>query len=150
MYKTYKTQHYRIWTITVVHAAFQCRGVHVYSYGTRNSRTGKQNCLKLMFRYPCPSLVSLAFTFYDMLTFIHYVEVYFTIALLDCVHYNEDFGNSRLCSIQFTVILARLKKILRYTKDFVIYRFIKSRFHCTLMQTCLSANQSTRNILVTL
>ena len=49
-----------------------------------------------------------------MLTFIHYVEVYFTIALLDCVHYNEDFGNSRLCSIQFTVILDGFKKIVRY------------------------------------
>jgi len=28
-----------------------------------------------------------------MLTFIRYIEVYFTFAFLDCVRYNDDFGN---------------------------------------------------------
>ena len=61
-------------------------------------------------------LVCLAsFISYHMLTFIR-----FTIALLDCVRYNEDFVKQRFCSIHFTVILARLKKIVRYTEDFVI------------------------------
>ncbi len=60
-----------------------------------------------------------------MLTFIRYIEVYFTFELLDCVRYNEDFVKSRFviskfCSIHFTVILAGLKKIVRYTEDFVI------------------------------
>ena len=31
-----------------------------------------------------------------MLTFIRYVEVYFTFAFLDYVRYNEDFVKSRL------------------------------------------------------
>ena len=61
-------------------------------------------------------------------------EVYFTIALLDRVRRNEDFVKSRFinfrfCSIHFTVILAGLKKIVCYTEDFVIQRFVKSRFH---------------------
>jgi len=47
-----------------------------------------------------------------MLTFIRYIEVNFTFACVDCVHYNEDFVKSRFCSIHFTVILAGLKKIL--------------------------------------
>ena len=46
-------------------------------------------------------------------------------ALLDCVHYDEDFMKSRFTilrfgSIHFTVILAGLKKIVRCTQDFVI------------------------------
>ena len=45
--------------------------------------------------------------------------IYFN-ALVDCVCYNEDSVKSRYCSIHFTVILARLKKIVRYTEDFVI------------------------------
>ena len=61
-----------------------------------------------------------------MLTFIRYIEVYFTFGLLDCVRYNEDFVKSRFVilsrfySIHFTVILAGLKKLVRYTEDFVI------------------------------
>ena len=43
----------------------------------------------------------------------------------------EDFVKSRFCAIQFTVILARLKNIVRYTEDVVKLRFVKSRFHCT-------------------
>ena len=65
-----------------------------------------------------------------MLTFIRYIEEHFTFALVDCVHYNEDFVKSRFCSIHFTVISAGLKKIVHYTEDFVIWRFVKSRFHC--------------------
>ena len=65
-----------------------------------------------------------------MLTFIRYIEVYFTFAFLDCVRYNDDFVKSSFCSIHFTVILAGLKKIVLYTTDFVIQRFVKSKFHC--------------------
>ena len=60
-----------------------------------------------------------------MLAFIRYIEVNFEFGLLDCARYNEDFVVSRLvisrfCSIHFTVTLAGLKNIVRYTKDFVI------------------------------
>ena len=41
-------------------------------------------------------------------------------ALADCVRYNKDFVRSRFCSIQFTVVLGGLKKIVRHTEDFVI------------------------------
>ena len=41
-------------------------------------------------------------------------------ARVDCVHYNEDFVKSTFCSIHFTIILAGLKKISRYTEDFVV------------------------------
>ena len=64
-------------------------------------------------------------TFGHMLTFIRYIEViYFTYALLDCVRDNEDFAKSRFVisrfwSIHFILILARLKKIVRYTEDFI-------------------------------
>ena len=59
-----------------------------------------------------------------MLTFIRYIVVYFTFGLVDCVRYKEGFVISRFvisrfCSIHFTVILAGLKKIVRYTEDFV-------------------------------
>ena len=54
-----------------------------------------------------------------MFTFIRYIEVYFMIALLDCVRYNEYFVKSRFCSIHYTVILA-VKKIVRYTENFVM------------------------------
>ena len=44
---------------------------------------------------------------------------------LDCVRYNKDFVKSRFIisrfsSTHFIVILVRLKKIIRYTKDFGI------------------------------
>ena len=60
-----------------------------------------------------------------MLSSFRYIKVNFTFALVDCVRYNEDFVKSkffksRFCSIHFIVILAGLKKIVRYTKDFVI------------------------------
>ena len=55
-----------------------------------------------------------------MLTFIPYIEVYFTFTFLDCVRYNDDFGKSSFCSIHFTVILAGLMKIVLNTEDFVI------------------------------
>ena len=66
-------------------------------------------------------LVWLALIFYHVLTFIRYIEVYFTFVLVDCVRYNEDFVKSRFCSIHFTVILAGLKKlVVRYTEDFEV------------------------------
>ena len=55
-----------------------------------------------------------------MLTSIHYIEEYFTFAFLDCPRYNENFVKSRFCSIHFIVSLTELKKIVRYTEDFVI------------------------------
>ena len=72
-------------------------------------------------------LACFSFIVYHMLTFIRYIEVYFMIALLDYVRYNEDFVTqrfvkSRFCSIHFTVILAGPKKIVRYTEDFVTDR----------------------------
>ena len=90
-------------------------------------------------------LVCFAFSFRHTLTFIRYTEVYFTFGpfgLLDCVRYNEDFVISRFvisrfCSIYFTVILAGLKKIVRYT-------FVKSRFYCI---TCSYAN-NLKHILI--
>ena len=59
------------------------------------------------------------------MTFIRYIKVDFTLGLLDCVGYNEDFVISkfvisRFCSIHFTVTLAGLENIVRYTEDFVI------------------------------
>ena len=67
-----------------------------------------------------------------MLTFIRYMEVHLTFALLDCVRYNEDFVKLGFFSIHSPVILARQKKIVRYTEDFVIERFVISRFQCTM------------------
>ena len=55
-----------------------------------------------------------------MLTFIRYIAVNLTFALVDYVRYNEDFVKSRFCSIHFTVISAGLKKIVCYTEDFFI------------------------------
>ena len=55
-----------------------------------------------------------------MFTFIRNIEVYFTFAFLECVHYNEDFVKSRFFSLHFIVILAGVKKIFRYTEDVVI------------------------------
>ena len=59
------------------------------------------------------------------MTFICYIGVDFTFGLLDCVRCKEDFVisrfvKSRFCSILFTVTLAGLKNIVRYTEDFVI------------------------------
>ena len=49
-----------------------------------------------------------------MLTFIRYIKVYFTFAFLAFVRYNKDLVKSRFCAIHFNVILAGLKKIVRY------------------------------------
>ena len=81
-----------------------------------------------------------------------YYEVYFTIALLVCIRYNEDFVKStffksRSCSIHFTVILAGLKKTVCYTEDFVLQRFVKSRFHCRCVGGGLSIVSFTRSIV---
>ena len=62
-------------------------------------------------------MVCLVFIVYHMLTFIRYIEVNFSFALVDCVRYNEDFVKSRFCSIHFTVILARLEKIDRLHQE---------------------------------
>ena len=70
-------------------------------------------------------LVCFAFIFCRVMTFFRYIGVDFTFGHLDCVRYNEDFVISRFvisryCSIHFTVTLAGLKNIIRYTEDFVI------------------------------
>ena len=70
-------------------------------------------------------LVCFAFIFRHMLSFIRYIELFFTFGLLDCVRYKEGFlisrfVISRFCSIHFTVILVGLKRIVRYIEDFVI------------------------------
>ena len=67
-----------------------------------------------------PLLVCFAFIFCRLMAFIRYIGVDFTFGLLDCVRYNEDFVISRFCSIHFTVTLAELKNIVRYTEDFVM------------------------------
>ena len=75
------------------------------------------------------------------LTFICYIEVYyFSFAFLDCVCYNEDFIKLRFVIYQgfvpccLIVILAGLKKIVCHTKHFVIWRFVKSRFYCSIVR----------------
>ena len=84
---------------------------------------------KLLSRYRIKGFSSLllcsVFTFCRVMTFIRYIGVDFTFSLLDCVRYNEDFVISRFvisrfCSIHFTVTLAGLKNIVRFTEDFVI------------------------------
>ena len=105
----------------------QFRALH--SYRTRNTRTGKQNCLRLLLHINF-ILAGLAILFsYCSVTCSHfsirYVEVYFTFAFLECVRCNEDFVKSRFCSIHFIVILAWLKKIFRYTEDVDIKRIVK-------------------------
>ena len=52
---------------------------------------------------------------------------------MDCVCYNEDFVKSRFCCINFTVVLARLKKIV------VIQRSFKSRSSTVLCRLALSS-----------
>ena len=69
-------------------------------------------------------MVCLVFIVYHMLTFIRYIEVNFSFALVDCVRYNEDFVKSRFCSIHFTVILAGLEKIDRLHQEL---RYIEVR-----------------------
>ena len=59
------------------------------------------------------------------MTFIRYIGVDFTFGVLDGVRYVEEFVISRFvisrfCSIHFTIILAGLKNIVRYTEEFVI------------------------------
>ena len=91
----------------------------------RLKTTGHINCILVgLFR------IHLQLSFGHLLTFIRYIEIYFTFSFLDGVRYNEDFVKSRFCSIYFILILAGLNKIVRYTENFVIQRFVTSRFHC--------------------
>ena len=62
----------------------------------------------------------LVFVFCYMWSFVRYVGVYYTLGLLDCARYDEDFVISRFFPIHFTVTLAGLKSIVRNTEDFVI------------------------------
>ena len=91
----------------------------------RLKTAGHINCILVgLFR------IHLQLSFGHLLTFIRYIEIYFTFSFLDGVRYNEDFVKSRFCSIYFILILAGLNKIVRYTENFVIQRFVTSRFHC--------------------
>ena len=60
---------------------------------TRNTRTGKQNCLE----YYTRTLILSSFQLYigHMFTLLFVVEVYFTFAFLDCVRYHKGFVKSR-------------------------------------------------------
>ena len=69
----------------------------------------------------------LVFVFCYMWSFVRYVGVYYTLGLLDCARYDEDFVISRFFPIHFTVTLAGLKSIVRHTEGFVIERFVKSQ-----------------------
>ena len=98
--------------------SFHYRAIH--SYGTKNSRTGKQNCLKLSTHkfHPCWSVWHSS-----LITCWHLFVIsrnLFTFALGYCVRHNEDLLKSRFCSIHFTVTLAGLMKIVPYTEDLVI------------------------------
>ena len=69
--------------------------------------------------------VCFAFIFCRVMTFIRYIGVDFTFGVRDCVRYIEvfvisRFVISRFCSIHFTITLAGLKNIFRYTENFVI------------------------------
>ena len=44
----------------------------------------------------------------------------------------KDFVILRIFSLHFTVTLVGLKTIVRYIEDFVVSKFVKSRFHCAL------------------
>ena len=89
-------------------------------------------------------LVGLFGIFYHMLTFIRYIDVNFTFALTLWIvfvitiedYVKARFVKSSFCSIHFTVILAWLKKIVCYTKDFVM--FLKSPFgEVTIKYVCM-------------
>ena len=97
--------------------------------------------------YPCWQInglfrIHLLFSFGHMLTFIRYIQVWFTFAFQDCVCYNEDFIRSRfviwrLCSIHFIVILAGLKQVVCYTQGFIIQRFVEGAVSRQSSSFCL-------------
>ena len=49
-------------------------------------------------------LVCFAFTFCHVMTFIRYIGIHFTFGLLDCVRYNENFVISRFVVSRFCSI----------------------------------------------
>ena len=119
------------------------------SYCTCESLTEKLlSCYKVK-GFPV-LLVCFALIFCSVMTCIRCIGVDFPFGPLDCVRYNEGFVISRfvvssLCSIHFTVTLAGLTNIVRHTPDFVICRFVKSRFYCSTLESskshiCLSGN----------
>ena len=56
-----------------------------------------------------------------MLTFIRYIEVYFYVCVCGLpLLLNEDFNGGSVPYMHFIVVLAGLKKIVRYIEDFVI------------------------------
>ena len=78
----------------------------------------------------CFLLVCFTFVFCHVFKFVRYIGVYYTFGLLDCFY--KDFVISRFFPIHFTVTLVGLKTIVRYIEEFVISKFVKSRFHDAL------------------
>ena len=90
----------------------------MHGYGTRNSRTTKLFKTTVQINFILVGFFWLPFFITCLHLFVISVNV--TFALVNCVRYDEDFAKSRFCSIRFTVILAGLKKIVRYAEDVVI------------------------------
>ena len=93
----------------------------VHNYGTRNTRTSKQNCLKLLYTqillYPCWSVShsSLAIFWSHVNICLLYKGIFYIFFFLDCVRYNEDlvksrFLISRFCSMHLIVIFGRAEE----------------------------------------
>ena len=105
----YKTQHFRIWKITVI--TFQYRAIH--SYGIRNSRTGTVHINFILF---------VLFGF-----FLSHADIYSLNRGIFCIWASAIvFVITRISLkgsvpyILLSVILAELNKIFRCTEDFVI------------------------------
>ena len=103
----------------------QFRAVH--SYSTRNTRTGKQNCLKLLYTYILSSLVCFAFIFsYLLVTCWHFYLLYWGkfyvcisgLFVITRISLNRGllYWGSIPSSVHFIVIF------LRWRKSFVIPR----------------------------
>ena len=67
--------------------------------------------------------------------FYCYIEVNFTFGLLDCERYIGDIiipwiVKPGICSIHYTVTLARLKNVNHYIGNIVLSKIVISGFHC--------------------
>ena len=78
-------------------------------------------------------LVCFAFILCGVMTFIRYVGVDFTFGVLHCVLYIKEFRYIEVLFHTFYCNIGRAEEYRSlYTEDFVIQRFVKSRFHCTV------------------
>ena len=74
--------------------------------------------------------------------FYRYIRVNFMFGLLDCDCYIRNIVipwtvKPRLCSIHYTVTLARLKNVNCYIENIVLSQIIMSGFHCIIKQIFL-------------